>query len=187
MKPQGPRAGLLPADGKLLAPGASLIQGARALQTTRKGFGTFPYQWMFPGANAKNVNQIGSVLVPDIGSNAADIVTYQVSEGMRFSCRGLVVGYEGDDGTFHPGKGDAFFSLVVRTSAGNRNVDFFNFFSVPLGDTDAPFPVIGPLEFDALDTLVWTGLNQAIPTGENNIFFGMICGFEYPLTEALIS
>lgn len=172
--------------GKIIKPGASLVQAARALQTTNKGFGVFPYQWMFPGANAKNVNQISdTVLVPTIGSSA-DIVTYQVSEGMRFSCRGLSVGYFGDDGTFHPFKGDAVFTLTVRTTAGPRNVDFFNNLKGPLGSTLAPYPVIGPLEFDSLDTLVWTGLNVAIPTGQNNVFFGIIAGFEYPLPEALI-
>jgi hypothetical protein len=177
-----------PPGGKIIKPGPDLIQAARPLQTIRRGFGQYPYQWMFPGPNAKNVNAIGSILVPDPPAGASDIVSYQVAEGMRFSCRGLAVGVKTPDPTaFNAGIGDSIFTLVVRTSAGNRNVDYFQNFSIPLGSSDAPWPVIGPLEFDSLDTLVWIAQNNATPSGAGlNAYFAIIAGFEYPLTEALL-
>jgi hypothetical protein len=174
-----------PAGGKIIKPGPDLVQAGRALQTTKRGFGTFPYQWMFPGPNAKVVNQIGSVRVPAPG-NSVDLVSYQVSEGMRFSCRALAVGFKGTASDFNAGINDTVFTLHVTTSAGNRNVEGFQGFSIPLGSEVTPWPVIGPLEFESLDTIIWTASNNATPAGTVNAYFGIIAGFEYPLTEALL-
>jgi hypothetical protein len=178
-----------PAGGQIIKPGPDLVEAGRALQTTRRGFGVFPYQWMFPGPNAKAVDVNFSVPVPAPG-NTVDIVpagkiAYQVAEGMRFSLRGLAVGFLGTAADFRPGTNDTVFTLQVRTSAGNRNVEYFQDFSFNKGSTVQPWPVIGPLEFESLDTLVWTAANNATPNTAGNVYFGILLGYEYPLTEAI--
>lgn len=169
-------------SSSIIKPGPSLFQAARELQTTRKGLGTYPYQWMFPGPNAKQINQWGAVPVAGPGTNG-DICSYRVSEGMRFSMRGIAFGVTGAG--FNEGIGDSLFNLVVRTSGGNRVVDFFNDISTHMGTLDAPWPILGPLEFDALDTVAITFSDVNTPASDTDAFYGVIFGFEYPMTEAI--
>ncbi len=140
--------------------------------------GTYPYQWLFPGPNARQVRPDGSILTADAWTAAA-IMSYKVPQGMRFSLRGIV--FSSDSPDWRVASGSLIWKLTVN-GVSPRNVDFFNDVSVPLGSFAQPWPIPGRLEFESLSTLSMTA--TADGTIGAGLQFGMLIGHIYPNGEA---
>lgn len=167
----------------IIKTGASLIEAARGLETQRRGAGVWPYQWLFPGPNARPVNAGAGVTVPLLGGGNNTVVQYQVPEGFRFSLRGVVVGFLGSGWT--EGSTDFEFSLQVL-AAGSRNVEYLNNVRSHLGSLESPYPILGTSEYDPLDLLQWVCLESGVVApSASNFLFAQIVGWEYPLSEAV--
>jgi hypothetical protein len=160
-----------------------LIEAARGLQTQRRGAGVWPYQWIFPGPNARKVNAGAGLTVPIAGAGLTTVISYTVPQGMRFTLRGVVVGFLGTGWT--EGSDDLVFTLQVN-AAGTRAVDYLNNVRTHLGSLESPYPILGTDEYDPQDELVWNCLESgAIPVAAANLLFAQIVGWEYPLSEAV--
>jgi hypothetical protein len=173
-----------------MVPGRSLVQGARSLETRERGAGVFPYQWLFPGPNSKQVLANGRVAMPAAYGTPAGIIPngssqsalYTVEQGYRFSLRGLIFGCTTSD--FVDGSGDVVFNLTVTAGTAPRVVDYFFNFPFRLGSTAEPFPILGRLEFAELEALSLTVTPVANVTLSSGFGFGALVGHIYPESEA---
>ena len=169
--------------GKIIAPGPSLVQAARALQTTRRGFGVFPCQWIIPGPNSRHVLATDGVAMPAAYGAPATVLTYTVEQGFRFSLRGIFFNSTSPD--WNVGSGDVIFDLAVIAGTGPRKVDYFFGVKMPLGSPVSPFPILGRLEFAELEQLQLTVTAVATVTLGAGFAFGGLVGHTYPESEAI--
>lgn len=174
-----------------MVPGRSLVQGARALETQERGSGVFPYQWMFPGPNSKQVWANGRVAMPAAYGTEAFIIPngsaasslYVVEQGYRFSLRGIIFQCTTDD--FVDGSGDVVFNLKVTAGTAPRTVDYFFNFPFRLGGQGQPAPILGRLEFAELEALSLSVTPVANVTLSSGFGFGALVGHIYPESEAV--
>lgn len=168
----------------MLTPGPGLIEGARALGSPKRRLGVYPYQWQYPGPNARPVREEGAVDMPEEYGSPAVILQYRVPTGMRFSLRGIVTGSQSPD--WNIGSGDLLFSLSIANSVGDRPVEGYNRMIFPLGNLQLPWPIVGRLEFESLETLVLSVTPVAGVTlgAEGGLNQGILVGFIYPNGEA---
>lgn len=168
---------------QVIAPGVGLSEATRALGGARRRAGLFPYQWLYPGPNAKPVAQEGSAIMPDAYGSEAVIASYTVPEGMRFSLRGLVANVFSPD--WNVGSGDILFTLRVNT-VGTRNVEFFTDMTWPRGSSESPWPIPGRLEFlsDAIVELAMLPVDNVTLGAGGGYGIGLLLGHIYPNQEA---
>jgi hypothetical protein len=166
---------------KIIVPGRSQVQAAEALESPKRVLGKWPYQWLFPGPNSKQVLANAAVAIPT-STNTVDVVQFVVPDGYRFSLRGIVMSFAGtgwNQGT----PGGLAFNLVCD-SAGPRDVDFFQNVLAAIGSTAQPYPILGRLEFEPLDALTITVTNNGgVTPGSPNFAIGHIVGHTYPNYE----
>lgn len=183
----------------IITPGPSLIQAAQALEVIQRGSGKFPYQWIYPGPNARPVVATGILTVPGPPipaipkGTSADVVTYAVPTGERFSLRGVVfavlsgTALAADNSNFN-------WSLIVRGAA-TRTVEGFAKLTVPFGSVNngaggdnqvrVPFPLPGTLEMNQRDTvaIIVTVTNNAGLA--STVILAQLWGHNYPNSEAI--
>lgn len=168
---------------QVIKPGRSLIEGAGALESPKRAAGKWPYQWLFPGPNSRQVLANGQTAIPPLNTSAP-VVNYTVPDGMVFSLRAIVFAFFGtgwNEGTVT----GLFFTLNVL-GAGTRAVDFLQNVATHLGSTDQPYPILGRLEFNPLDQLQVSVLNPAggvVTPGTPNIAVAHLVGHIYPSGE----
>ena len=173
---------------EMIAPGAGSVEATRALGTSKRRAGIYPYQWLFPGPNSKHVRASNSVIMPAEYGSDAGIIDYTVPEGMRLSLRGIVFASTSPD--WEAGSGDLVFSLSV-TGISSRPVDWLAEVVTPLGTFEQPFPILGRLEFNSLNNLVVSVrpvANVTLSTQEapraGGFQSAMLVGHLYPNDEA---
>jgi hypothetical protein len=169
---------IVPAQSRILTPGPSLVQGARALEDPKSSIGTYPYQWLFPGPHARQVLANNTIAITGPG-NTDLILLYTVPDGMIFSLRGVVWGFIGTG--WNEGSSQLVFNMTV-TAAGTRNVDFLNNVKTHLGSLESPYPILGPLQFAPLDVVKVAVTNTAGPA--SGVAFAHLVGHTYPQSEA---
>lgn len=162
-----------------IAPG--IVQAGDAAMRGRTA-GRWPYQWLYPGPNSRHVLARGSVATPAFNTPPAQVVSYTVPEGYRFSLRAVVI-----DGSqvsnWIPGSPDMQFNLNC-IAAGTRIVDFLQDVLTPLGSTVIPWPILGRLEFESLEQLAWdVSTFQNVGVGAPNFVSCFLLGHIYPNSE----
>lgn len=168
-------------SGKVITPGPSLVEAANAMTSKRRLAGAWPYQWMFPGPHSKDVDVPGNVVLPDAPGQAT-VLTYTVPEGLRFTLRGIVFQYSGDN--WVQGSGSILWTLTVA-SGGTRNVEGFVDVATQRGSVINPFPILGRLEFQSLDFLSITVSNVSLAvTPASSPVSAQLLGWTYPNSEA---
>lgn len=169
---------------KVLQPGRSTTLAAEALESPRRLLGRWPYQWLFPGPNSRHVLANQSAPLPASGLSVS-VLTYQVPDGLRFSLRAIVFGFNGTGWTEGSPTGISF-TLQVQ-AAGTRNVDFLQGVLTHLGSASQPYPILGRLEFAPLDVLVVVATNLAgqVAAGPPNNVFAHLVGHTYPNSETV--
>lgn len=172
---------------QVIQPGPSTIEAAGALEDRRRLVGRYPYQWIFPGPNSRHVlaGANSAQPVPAGAGSLVTVVIYEVPDGLRFSLRGIVFGFDGTGWQEGTQTGLAF-TLQVQ-AAGTRNVDFLANVTTHLGSPDQPYPILGRLEFAPLDTLVVivTNLTGQVAAGPPNVVFAHLVGHTYPNSEVM--
>lgn len=169
---------ILPAQSRIMTPGPSLVQGARALEDPKSSIGTYPYQWLFPGPHSRQVLANNTIAITGPG-NTDLILFYQVPDGMIFSLRGIVWGFIGTG--WLEGSTQLVFNTTV-VAAGPRKVDFLNNWKTHIGSLDSPYPMLGRLEFAPLDVVQVAVTNTGGPA--TGFAFAHLIGHTYPQTEA---
>jgi hypothetical protein len=168
---------------RILEPGRSLIEGGRALKSPRRLAGRWPYQWLFPGPNSKQVLSHGEVAIPAIAGGAVNVVRYQVPDGLRFSLRGVVLDAFITDASWNEASGDLLFNVTVL-AAGSRTVDYLVNVSTRLGSRFSPYPILGRLEFEPGAVLTVTVNNIVnVTAGPPNMAIAHLVGHTYPNSE----
>jgi hypothetical protein len=166
----------------MIAPGPSLIEAARPMETPQRLLGRFPYQWLQPGPHSKFIRASGSVPMPAAYGSVGQILTYTVPQGERFSLRAVIMNCNPPD--WQEGSGDVLFSLNVLTPV-VRGVDYLTAVNTRLGSSVFPFPLYdGRLEFQSLDVLQMTIVSVANITLNVGFAYGMLIGHTYPNSEA---
>jgi hypothetical protein len=166
---------------EIIAPGRGLVTAAELLTSQKRALGKWPYQWLFPGPNAKHVLANSTVAIPGAASTAV-VLSYQVPDGYRFSLRAIVFGFFGAGWNEGTATGLSFTLLVQ--AAGTRKVDFLSGVLTHLGSADQPYPILGPLEFAPNDLLEVTVTNGGgVTTGASQISFAHLVGHTYPNSE----
>jgi hypothetical protein len=164
-------------------PGASLIEGVRSIQAQKRTAGVWPYQWLYPGPNARPVNAGAGLSFPLLGAGVTPLTSYQVPTGMRFTLRGVRVGFLGTGWT--EGSSQLTFTLQVN-GAGSRTVEYLNAVRYSLGSAGDNYEILGTCEFDPLDELQWVCTESGVITPTASIFLiAQIIGWEYPLSESV--
>lgn len=168
---------------RILEPGRSLIEAGRALKQPRRLAGAWPYQWIFPGPNSRQVLQRGEIAIPIIAGAAVTVLTYQVPDGLRFSMRGVVIDAFITDASWNEGSGDLLFNVTVL-AAGSRTVDYLGNIRTRLGSRFSPYPILGRLEFEPGAVLSVTVQNVAnVTQGPPNMAIAHLVGHTYPNSE----
>lgn len=171
-------------EPRIIKPGPSLVQASRALERRERGAGAWPYQWLYPGPNSRQVLATAQIPSPHPGVAITPIgLGYQVPEGLRFSLRGIVFGFAGTG--WVEASGALLFTLQITSSGGMRNVDFLANIATRLGSSALPYPILGRLEFDSLDVLNPLVLNVSVPFLATNFVFAHLVGHTYPNSEAV--
>ncbi len=168
-------------SSSIIQPGPSLVKASRALENPRRLAGRWPYQWIFPGPNSRQVLANNTITVPAAGAPAT-VLSYQVPDGLRFSLRAIVFGFFGTGWNEGTPTGLSFTLQVV--ASGTRNVDFLQNVTTHLGSPDQPYPILGRLEFapnDVLNVLVTNGgaVGHTLP----NVALAHLVGHTYPNAE----
>jgi hypothetical protein len=168
----------------VIQPGRSSTVAGQALENPRRLLGRWPYQWLFPGPNSRHVLANAAEPLPASGVTV-QVLSYQVPDGLRFSLRALVFGFNGAGWTEGTPTGISF-TLQVQ-AAGTRNVDFLAGVVTHLGSATQPYPILGRLEFAPLDVLVVlaTNLGGQVPAGPPNNVFAHLVGHTYPNEETI--
>jgi len=176
--------GLLGRGGmKTIIPaGPSAVEAARTLGTAKRRAGVFPYQWLFPGPNSRHVLTKHSIDMSTTAYGTASDLSnvYLVPEGMRFSLRGVLVSSTVSD--FEQASGNLLFTLRVE-KVGARNVDGLTNIDTYLGSINDPWPILGRLEFNSLERLIWSVTPVAVITLAG-FAFAKLVGHTYPDAEA---
>lgn len=170
-----------PTFGDLQRVAPSIVKAGDAAARGRTA-GRWPYQWMYPGPNSRHVLARGSAPTPDFNAGPADVVTYIVPEGYRFSLRAVVIDGSQVSGWI-PGSPDMQFDLHC-VAAGDRIVDFLQDVLTPLGSPVIPWPILGRLEFESLEQLTWrVSTFQNVGVGDPNFVSCFLLGHIYPNSE----
>jgi hypothetical protein len=168
-------------SSKVITPGRSLVKAAQALEDPRRMLGTYPYQWSYPGPHSKHVLANDSIAIPVMGAGPAQVLSYEVPAGLRFSLRGIVFGFVGTG--WNEGTGDLLFTLECVDS-GQRAVDFLQNVKTHLGSADFPYPILGRLEFAPDSVLLVTANNVGVTvTGVQSVYAHLV-GHTYPNAES---
>lgn len=136
------------------------------------------YDWLTPPPQSKQITaQPNSApLATTVGT--ITIVQYTVSEGMRFSLRGVTLGCTDPNGVWDRGGTQLVFTLQARGAGGVRPVEWFANLSLPVGSLEQPFPIIGKCEFEENTILEVVCVSDGTVT--QGRLFAIIMGFERP-------
>ena len=180
----------------IIKPGAALSAAARPLASTRRSEGKYPFQWLYPGPNAKmalpsGIVQVPAIVAPAVSSQAI-VLSYEVPEGYRFVLTDILMSTNATG--YGPGQKLLGFTLQVVYSTGPRAVEFLSNLDFPLGrfitvpgafETELQ-PLKQRLEFASLDVLqvIVTNTGLAAP-GNADVLIGILGGFTYPTFEVV--
>jgi hypothetical protein len=167
----------------MISPGVGLAESARTLGTAERRAGRFPFQWLWAGPNSRNVNAWGKAAMPDNYGDEVVICEFKVSEGMRFSLRGIVMDSTCSD--WEQASGNIIFTLRA-TRLGPRDVEWYTNVPTRRGNNVEPWPIDGRLEFTSLEKIEIVMVPvAAVSLGANGGFgYGELLGHEYPESEA---
>lgn len=170
-------------EGKIIQPGPSLVEAGRALEDPRRQVGKWPYQWLFPGPNSRQVLANGTSVAPTSGTPQTPL-SYTVPDGYRFSLRAIVFFYNGT--LWHEGTATGLSFSLIDQAAGSRAVDFLANVLTHLGTPDQPYPILGRLEFAPTDVLTVVVSNGGgfVPAGTDTVVAHLV-GHTYPNSEVV--
>ena len=174
-------------SSEIIAPGGSLVMASRALEAPERGLGVFPYQWIFPGPNARPVIARAVATPPAPAGQSVQLMSYAVPTGERFCLTGVIFGYLAND--WVEGSGSLLFTLSV-VGASTRPVEWLNGVDTRLGISPVqglaagwkPYPVPSRLEFNQRDLLVLTV--QTVSGTYTGKLVAHLVGHTYPDSES---
>ena len=160
------------------------MAAAGAMADPERMLGEYAYQWLYPGPNSRPVFENGVIPLPDISGGSpvsAQVITYQVPDGWRFSLRGIVLDFIGSG--WVEGSGDLVFNVEVQ-AAGIRNLEFLGNVKTVIGSrVDGPYPILGRMEFAPLDILVVNVTNNAVANIGTQFVTAHLVGHIYPNSQ----
>ena len=172
--------------GPRIVTGPEAVKAAASIAATQDRRDQWPYPWSFPPPRASRVFRFASLLSP-APATETEVLLYRVPQGYRFWLRSIVLNYVGAG--FTAGSGDILWTLDKNRPVGTaplqgETIQGFGNVPFPLGSFQYPWPLelpelLGPTDELRSKVIV----TAAIPTGGNNYFHSIVCGWLEPETK----